>query len=99
MKTFFICNALALFYITPVFAASATDGANVITTSFATLIAIVTALISSFGSLVLLWGIMEWGISMQSQDGTMQSMAFKRIGGGLVMVLAPQLFNAFIPQI
>ena len=33
--------------------------------------------------------------AMQSQDGVMQSSAFKRIGGGLIMILAPQLISAF----
>ena len=63
----------------------ATDGA-----------AIVTAMVSSIGAIILLWAFFEVGVSMQSQEGTMQAMGFKRVGGGLVMTLAPQLVNAIL---
>lgn len=72
------------------------SGSGQITSSFNQLLDIVKALVSSIGSIVLLWGFFEWGTSMQSQDGVMQSSAFKRIGGGLVMVIASQLISAFI---
>lgn len=71
-------------------------GSTVITQGFQSLMDVVTALVSAIGAIVLLWGFFEWGISMQSRDGTEQSNAFKRIGGGLVMVLAPQLINIFL---
>ena len=44
---------------------------------------------SGFNS--LLWGVFEWATALNSQDGTMQSMAFKRIASGLVACLAPQI--------
>ena len=71
-------------------------GAQAVTSSFNSLKEIVVALVSSIGTIVLLWGFFEWGTSMQSTDGVMQSSAFKRIGGGLIMVLAPQLITAFV---
>ena len=77
-------------------ATNSTSGASTVTSSFSSLTDIVTALVSSIGTIVLLWGFFEWGTSMQSTDGVMQSSAFKRIGGGLIMVLAPQLISAFI---
>ena len=67
-----------------------------IQTGFATLLDIVKALVSAIGTIVLLWGLFEWGTSLQSPDGVQQSTAFKRIGGGLVMVLAPQLISLFV---
>lgn len=70
-------------------------GSSAITTGFNSLMDIVKALVTSIGSIVTLWGFFEWGTSMQSQDGVMQSSAFKRIGGGLIMILAPQLISAF----
>lgn len=77
---------------------SAPSGASsTITSGFNNLLDIVKSLVSSIGTIVLLWGFFEWGTSMQSQDGVMQSSAFKRIGGGLVMVLAPQLITVFVP--
>ena len=78
----------------PVFAAG--EGAAVIETGFATLLDIVKALVSAIGTIVLLWGLFEWGTSLQSPNGAEQSSAFKRIGGGLVMILAPQLISLFI---
>ncbi len=71
-------------------------GAGAINSSFGTLRDLVSAMVSSIGAIVLLWGFFELGISMQSQEGSMQSNAFKRIGGALIMVLAPQLISAFI---
>lgn len=75
--------------------AYAADANGIITAQFDTLLGIVTAIISSIGTIVTLWGISEWGIAFQSQDGTAQAHAFKRIAGGLVMLLAPQLINLF----
>ena len=74
----------------------ATDGAAIVTGAFNNLIAIVTAMVSSIGAIILLWAFFEVGVSMQSQEGTMQAMGFKRVGGGLVMTLAPQLVNAIL---
>lgn len=81
-------------YAVPVFAAG--EGATVIENGFATLLDIVKALVSAIGTIVLLWGLFEWGTSLQSPNGAEQSSAFKRIGGGLVMILAPQLIGLFI---
>lgn len=68
-----------------------TDGNTVIKTGFNTIYGLIAAIVSSIGSLYLLWGVFEWAQSMNSQDGGAQSMAFKRIAGGLVAVITPQL--------
>ncbi len=89
--------AFCCFFPNSALAADAkSSGAATVTNGFKDLMDIVKALISSIGGIVLLWGFFEWGTSMQSQDGVMQSSAFKRIGGGLIMVLAPQLISVFI---
>lgn len=75
--------------------AYASDASGIITAQFNILLNIVTSIISSIGTIITLWGISEWGIAFQSQDGTSQAHAFKRIAGGLVMLLAPQLINLF----
>lgn len=75
---------------------AAASGAAVVTTNFGILTDIMVALVSSIGEIVLLWGFLELGTSMQSQEGSMQAGAFKRVGGGLMMVLAPQLVAAFV---
>ena len=74
----------------PVYAAKAA-GTSVITSGFNSLYEIVAAIVSSIGQLLLLWGVFEWATALNSQDGTMQSMAFKRIASGLVACLAPQI--------
>ena len=49
--------------------------------------------ISVLGQIYTLWGISEWGLSMHESNGTMGSQSFKRIFGGLVVVLAPQIVS------
>ncbi|MCR5545756.1 MAG: hypothetical protein K6F30_04680 [Lachnospiraceae bacterium] len=94
----FVITAAVLMFPMVAFATQPTPptGAEAVTSSFNSLKEIVIALVSSVGTIVLLWGFFEWGTSMQSTDGVMQSSAFKRIGGGLIMVLAPQLISAFV---
>ena len=79
----------------PVFA-SGTGMDGVITSSFDTLFNLVATIISAIGSILTLWGIGEWGIAFQTQDGSTQAHAFKRIAGGLVMILAPQIITYFV---
>lgn len=64
---------------------------TVVTESFKTLYDIVAAVISSLGLIITLWGISEMGMSYQSTDGVMQAQSLKRIGGGLIMIVAPNL--------
>lgn len=97
-KTMFALS-MAAFNITmlvnPVFAQS-TDGSELVTNSLALLFSIVAAFISSFGGLQVLWGVFEWGNATNTQDGMMQSMSIRRIGGGLVQTIAPQIVTALI---
>lgn len=101
MQFLLIAAFVSIFIFVPqltVFAeeGAAADGATIVTGAFNNLIAIVTAMVSSIGAIILLWAFFEVGVSMQSQEGTMQAMGFKRVGGGLVMTLAPQLVNAIL---
>lgn len=76
--------------------ATTTIDTSSITSSFDNLKSIVTAIISSIGVIITLWGVSEWGIAFQGQDGTMQATAFKRIAGGMVMILAPQIVDLLV---
>lgn len=87
--------SLTLMQLSPMIV-NASSGAQVIESSFGDFYDIVAAFVSSVGAIILLWGVFEWGTSMQSNDGSMQAGAFKRIGGGLVMILAPQIIVGFI---
>ena len=87
----------ATFMQVPPLAVNATaSGADVISSSLDSFYNIVAAFVSAVGAIITLWGVFEWGTSMQSNDGTMQANAFKRVGGGLVMILAPNIIQGFI---
>ena len=73
-----------------VFAAGNTGA---ITTSFKSIYNIIAAIVTSIGQLYLLWGVFEWATSLNSQDGTAQSMAFKRIAAGLIACMAPTIIS------
>lgn len=57
---------------------------------------IAESFVSSIGTIITLWGIFEWGNSMQSNDGMQQSSAIKRMGGGLIMCIAPKILASLI---
>lgn len=84
------CFLLAAFLPLPVFAAGNTGA---ITTSFKSIYNIIAAIVTSIGQLYLLWGVFEWATSLNSQDGTAQSMAFKRIAAGLIACMAPTIIS------
>ncbi len=85
-----ITAALAITYCMPVFAAGE-DGAAVVTNGFNVIVGIIAAIVSSIGTLLLLWGLFEWAMALNTQDGGAQSMAFKRVGSGIVATLGPQI--------
>ena len=70
-----------------------TPATNSITSAFDSIYDIIAAIVSSIGQLYLLWGVFEWATALNSTDGSMQSMAFKRIAAGLVACLAPQIIK------
>ncbi len=72
------------------------SGADVVTAKFDILKNIIASIISSIGIIITLWGIFEVGNSMQMGEGGATSQAMKRVGGGLVMVVAPQLLTLLV---
>lgn len=82
---------LAFSLCMPVAAASASSGAAIVSQGFDAIYTIIAAIVSSVGTLLLLWGIFEWAQALNTQDGGAQSMAFKRIASGLVATIGPQL--------
>lgn len=71
-------------------------GGDAVSSSMSGLQDVLVSFITSVGALITLWGIFEWGQAMQSNDGMQQSSSFKRIGGGLIMVIAPQILASII---
>lgn len=86
----FLFFLLVVFAPVPVLAAGNTSA---ITTSFKSIYNIIAAIVTSIGQLYLLWGVFEWATSLNSQDGTAQSMAFKRIAAGLIACMAPTIIS------
>lgn len=72
----------------------AAAGADLVKNSVGRVYDILAAFVSSVGSIITLWMIFEMGVAVQSQEGTMQANGIKKVGGGLIMVLAPQLLSA-----
>ena len=77
-------------------AAEAGEGAALVSNTVGKVYDIMAAFVSSVGSIIVLWMVFEMGIAVQSQEGTMQANGIKKVGSGLVMVLAPQLINGLI---
>lgn len=93
--TGFLLMSMAM-QVSPVLVNAKKTGADAVTSSLNDFYSIVAAFVSAVGAIILLWGVFEWGTSMQANDGSMQANAFKRVGGGLVMILAPQIIQGFI---
>lgn len=87
LYTMFFAASVTALSATPVFAA----GEDIIESGFDVIYSIISAVVSSVGSLLLLWGCFEWAQSLNTQDGAAQSLAFKRIAAGLIAILVPQL--------
>lgn len=75
------------------------SGENIVTGAFDVIYGLIAAVVSSIGTLYLLWGTFEWASSLNVQDGGAQSMAFKRIAGGLIGTIVPQLIPLITSQI
>ena len=75
---------------------AAVSGAQLVSNSVGKVYDIMAAFVSSIGAIIVLWMLFEMGMAVQSQEGTMQANGIKKVGGGLVMVLAPQLISALI---
>lgn len=71
--------------------AYASGAAAIVKNGFNIIYDIIAAVVSAIGALYLLWGVFEWAQSMNTQDGGAQSMAFKRIGAGVVACITPQI--------
>lgn len=87
---------MMLLFVSGTFAMPVYAGSGAVTSQFNILTDIVAAVVSSIGVIVTLWGLFEFGNAMQNQEGGAQSAAMKRIGGGLVMIIAPQLLVMFV---
>lgn len=98
---FILMFGMVILYEPALLANAATDTTAVtntttVTNKFKILTDIVTAIISSLGMIITLWGISEWGMAFQGNEGSMQAHAFKRVAGGLIMILSPQILKLLV---
>ena len=89
-----ITVVLSLGLAFPVLAAPAAD--PTIGNALSNLIGLVEGAVTAIGTLLVLWGIAEWGISMNGGGGVEMANSWKRIAGGLVAVIAPQILDILI---
>lgn len=74
----------------------ANNGLTQVTAKFKLLLDLVSTVVSVLGSIITLWGISEWGLSLQGGNGgMMEAQGFKRIMGGIVMILGTNLLAIF----
>lgn len=85
------CAVTALLFIPMIPVNAMEAGATAINTKLNNLLQLMYAAISAIGTMLALWGIAEWGIAWQGQDGIMQASAWKRIAGGIIVAAAPQI--------
>ena len=77
----------------------ADTGLDEIKAQMALLQELMAALVSSVGSVVLMWSIFKMGMAMQAGGNSgMEAQSFASIGGGIFMVAAPQLVLIFTAQ-
>ncbi|MEE1079391.1 MAG: hypothetical protein UIC64_10140 [Agathobacter sp.] len=87
-------DMVVLAEITKAPGAAGTD-VTAITSKIDILFSLIAAVFNGFGLIFLLWGIFEWGIAYCSGQGGMEAQSFKRIAGGLVILVSPDLVTLF----
>ena len=75
---------------------AAAQGAEVITNYTKSFYDILCAFVSSFGTIILLWGCLEFGTSLQSPRVSKPKKAFERIKIGILMTIGPAIIAGLI---
>ena len=92
----FLLTVVCLSMTTLTAHAAPNQGAEVVRQGMGNFTDVISAIVSSFGTILLLWGMLEWGTALQSQNGSEQALAFKRIGGGIVCALGPAVVAGLV---
>lgn len=89
-KYFFIAAAFSLILVLPVAAyANATDPLTTINN----LSTFVFSAIKAVGVIILGWGVVQIGLSLQSHDASQRSNGFLTFFGGLVIAFAKEILD------
>lgn len=94
-RSFCFAMCLLMMYVN-VCPAFATDATTAIIEKFDVFYQLVSSVIQAIGAVILVWGAFEFGNSMQQQEGGATTRALQRVGGGLVMLVAPAIATAMI---
>jgi len=93
MKTFLMFSLIVFTVVCPDVVFASQQAQNQVVGKFETFSTLFTDIISVLGQIYTLWGVSEWGLAWHESNGTMGSQSFKRIFGGLVVVLSPQILS------
>lgn len=94
LVTLVLCAAVTLVCTDTVFASDINQAdVDAFMKPFNTLKYMFTTLISLLGTIYTLWCIGEWGMAWHESQGNVSGQSFKRMFGGIVMIMAPQLLS------
>lgn len=91
VKTAIMLSFLLLIILSPETMLASNNAKAEFMSTFASFESLFTDLISTLGTIYTLWCVSEWGLAWHESNGTMGGQSFKRIFGGLVVVLSPQI--------
>lgn len=94
-RSFYLAMLVLAMYCNT-YPAYATDATTALTGKFDIFYSLVSTVIQSIGGIILVWGAFEFGNSMQQQEGGATTRALQRVGGGLVMLVAPAIASAMM---
>ena len=84
------------FLLSPMNVYAGTEGLQKLNEQLSLFKELVAALVSSVGAVVLMWSIFKMGMAMQAGgNGSMEAQSIASIGGGILMMAAPQLILIF----
>ena len=83
--------AISLFCATPVFAAGTTTDPLTIVNNLSDFI---FSIIKALGVIILGWGIVQVGMSIQSHDASQRTQGFLCLFGGLLIAFAKEILTA-----
>lgn len=69
---------------------------NAVMAPFQSFETLLTDLISTLGTIYTLWGVSEWGLAWNESNGSANAQSFKRIFGGIVVALSPQIMAVLV---
>lgn len=85
-----------LFFISPMTIYASNEGLQQLNSQLSLFKELVASLVSAVGAVVLMWSIFKMGMAMQAGGNSgMEAQSIGAIGGGILMMAAPQLILIF----